>query len=195
MMQLFNQPPIADAVLERTGPWAWYRPETSPAGTGAVLESEAAILYSMAIATRPRIIAEVGIGWIGRSLDAWIAAAAWMEEQMGVRPLIYSCDIQPAAVDRAIQDHAGDATIICGDVHEMLTHIDGQIDLAFIDGSHTREAVRNDFDAMEPWLSKRAVVIFHDATSCGDEMEEIVSELADIVIPTGRGLGIWTRST
>lgn len=37
------------------------------------------------------------------------------------------------------------------------------IDLLFIDGDHTYEGVKHDFEAFKPWLSEHAIVLFHDS--------------------------------
>jgi predicted O-methyltransferase YrrM len=39
-----------------------------------------------------------------------------------------------------------------------------RIDLLFIDGDHTFDGVRADFEAFRPWLASNALVLFHDTT-------------------------------
>lgn len=38
------------------------------------------------------------------------------------------------------------------------------IDLLFIDGDHSFEGVRHDFEAFSPWLHQASLVVFHDTT-------------------------------
>jgi predicted O-methyltransferase YrrM len=38
------------------------------------------------------------------------------------------------------------------------------IDLIFIDGDHTYEGVKADFELFQPWFTEKALVVFHDTT-------------------------------
>lgn len=38
------------------------------------------------------------------------------------------------------------------------------IDMLFIDGDHTYEGVKSDFESFKPWLGENSIVMFHDST-------------------------------
>ncbi|MER8430390.1 glycosyltransferase [Mesorhizobium caraganae] len=76
---------------------------------------------------------------------------------------------------------------------------DGTIDLLHIDGLHTYEAVRHDFESWQPKLSDRSIVLFHDVTVRGDDFgvyrywEEISAGRLSLTFPHSNGLGVlWT---
>ena len=47
---------------------------------------------------------------------------------------------------------------------EAAKNWDRPIDLLFIDGDHTYEGVKTDFECFKPWLAGKALVVFHDST-------------------------------
>ena len=73
---------------------------------------------------------------------------------------------------------------------------DGSVDLLHIDGCHTYEAARHDFDTWRPKLSKRGVVLLHDTARRIDGfgvwrlLEELATERPVLEFTHGNGLAM-----
>lgn len=75
----------------------------------------------------------------------------------------YGDEIFAPVADYRQRNYADFSTLMRMRFEEAVEYFeDGSVDLLHIDGLHTYEAVRSDFETWERKLSRRAVVLFHD---------------------------------
>jgi predicted O-methyltransferase YrrM len=121
---------------------------------------------------QPRTIVELGT-YSGSSFAAFCQAV----EASGGNGHVYGIDLWQGDVHMGSFDeelyqemaqfaatrYPGIATLIRKDFNEAAASFaDGSIDLLHIDGTHTYEAVMNDFTTWSPKMSDRGVILFHD---------------------------------
>lgn len=121
---------------------------------------------------RPRILVELGT-YSGSSFAAFCQAA----EACGAGTKCYGIDLWEGDIHMGRFDeelfaevsgymaanHPGTAVLVRKDFNAAVADFaDGSIDFLHIDGTHTYEAVANDFRTWLPKMSDRGVVLFHD---------------------------------
>jgi GT2 family glycosyltransferase len=95
------------------------------------------------------------------------------------------------------QTFGGISTLLRKTFDEALKDVDeGSVDLLHIDGFHSYEAVRHDFESWEVKLSKRSIVLFHDTNVRREDFgvwkfwQELSQGRESYNFPYGNGLGV-----
>jgi predicted O-methyltransferase YrrM len=128
--------------------------------------------YELIGRLRPKTIVELGT-YSGSSLAAFCQAV----EACGLDAKCYGIDLWQGDIHMGrfeedlfqevsaymASNYPAIATLVRKDFNEAVNHFeDGSVDLLHIDGTHTFEAVSNDFNTWIPKMSDRGVVLFHD---------------------------------
>lgn len=116
---------------------------------------ELAEFLSLLIDSDPQIIVEIGVH-VGGTLYAW--------EQ--IAPRVVGIDWAP---DGPHLVKLGDSMVILGDSHDVNTVAvlreclgRRRIDCLFIDGDHTYDGVRQDYEMYSPLVRRGGLIAFHD---------------------------------
>lgn len=189
---------------------AWLEPHnlSSPAPWAGHIPFAAWLMALM----RPRTLVELGV-YSGISYLSFCQVA--MQRQIPLRAWgvdtwqgdAHAGSYDGAAILRILREqhdarYGHFSTLLQKTFDEALADIaDGSVDLLHIDGLHTYEAVRHDFESWLPKLSERAVVLFHDtAVRQGDFgvwrfWDELKQRFASLTFEHSNGLGVLLVGT
>lgn len=166
------------------------------------------IPFAMALVqmVQPRVLVELGV-FTGDSLLAFCQAV----EQLKLGTTCYGVDTWEGDPHGGVFGHevlsalrrkhdpaySGFSTLLQSTFDAAVKHFaDGSIDLLHIDGYHTYEAVRHDFETWQSKLSPRAVVLFHDINVRQRDFgvwrfwDEIAPKYPSMAFQHGHGLGV-----
>ena len=156
-------------------------------------------------AVRPKVLVELGTHW-GYSYFAFCQAV--LEERLDTRCFAVDTWRGDESAGFYDEDVHLDVSAWNGRYEEFSTLVrstfdeavasfeDGSIDLLHIDGCHTYEAVRHDFETWLPRLSARGIVLLHDTHEDSDHFgvhrlwNELRSEYPSFAFAHGHGLGL-----
>ena len=156
-------------------------------------------------ATRPKTIVELGVH-TGVSYFAFCQ----MVERLGLETRCYGVDTWLgdeqtgyygeevfADVVAHNERYASFSSLVRSTFDEAVEHFgDGRIDLLNIDGLHTYDAVKHDFETWQPKLSDCGVVLFHDTNVIEGEFgvhrlwAELIDRHPSFDFSHGHGLGV-----
>lgn len=184
---------------------AWLEPHTlsSPAPWAGHIPFAAWLMALM----RPHTLVELGV-YSGISYQAFCQAAVQYQVPLSAWGVdtwqgdAHAGHYDGASILRTLREqhdvrYGAFSTLLQKTFDEALADIaDGSVDLLHIDGLHTYEAVRHDFESWLPKLSERAVVLFHDtAVRQGDFgvwrlWDELKQRYASLTFEHSNGLGV-----
>lgn len=160
----------------------------------------------MVAAARPSLIVELGV-FMGASYCAFcdeVLRQALPTRCLGIDTFegdghagLYGAEVLSTL--RAWHDprYAGFSTLLQSTFDAALPQVaDGSVDLLHIDGLHTYEAVRHDFETWAPKMSRRGIVLFHDAVERHLDFgvwrlwDEIAPSRPHFLFEHGHGLGV-----
>ena len=164
--------------------------------------------YDLMRELAPKLFVELGVKQ-GESYFAFCQSAA--ENKINVRCYgidSWRGDVQTGNLDPEIEHEVAEYNWRYSSFSELKVMLfaeavgdfaDGSIDLLHIDGTHTYDEVKNDFETWLPKLSPNGVILFHDVVvrdggfGVWKVWEEIIGEGNSFLFEFGHGLGVWKK--
>lgn len=198
--------PFSPEVIERLATDLVFEQPALEAADSA-WNSHVPFAFWLIAALRPRVLVELGVhagvsycAFCQAILREGLASAAYGVDTWAGDP--HAGHYDGEAVLQRLRDHhdpryLGFSHLIQSSFDEARALFsDASVDLLHIDGYHTYDAVRHDFETWLSSLSNRAVLLLHDVTVRGGDFgvwrlwEEIKTRYPNFLFPYGHGLGV-----
>ena len=138
-------------------------------------------LFALVEIAKPKTIVELG-SYSGASLFGFCQAVAHLQYDTRICGVdLWEGDVHMGEfsssiyqdVSRYVDEKYPDTELIQKSFDDAsMLFSDASIDILHIDGTHTYDAVRNDFETWKPKLSDQGVVLFHDTNSVFETIGE-----------------------
>lgn len=128
---------------------------------------------------KPKVVLEIG-SWRGYSAQTWLRSFnpqlfITIEKEREAVEFIH----KRLYANKFEEDH-GMIALVESDSHEIATRDsvetllkDRKVDYLFIDGDHSYEGVKKDFEMYSPFVREGGIIAFHDALFHADKTEEV----------------------
>jgi len=145
--------------------------------SGSVMRSHVLLLYEIAFELKPENILEIGVGSKAQSTKVFLSALK--ENNKGK---LTSIDIDTRRrLYESIENEFGDYwKMIIGDSHRQDIYEkikDIEFDLIFIDGDHSYEGVKKDFEMYVPLLKDGGLILMHDTVNRREGVKDFWQEI------------------
>jgi len=145
--------------------------------SGSVMRSHALILYEFALEIKPENILEIGVGSKGQSTKIFLSA---LKENNKGR-LISIDDNKRQLLYKDIEsEFEGYWKMYVGNSHNEAIFEkvkDIEFDLMFIDGDHSYDGVKKDFEMYVPLLKDNGLVLMHDTVNNREGVKDFWKEI------------------
>lgn len=148
---------------------------------GPVFARESEVFFALARLVKPNHIIEIGIGGAASTIAFGEAL------RLNGRGHLLSIDINEKLIQRASQIFEvhrlhSHVTFIKGNssseaIRQLISAQVKQVDILFIDGDHSFDGCRSDFESYRHLLSPEALVIFHDTGPFPLSASDLVAQL------------------
>jgi len=153
---------------------------------------------------KPKVIVDLGVDW---GYSTFVFGNAVRENNLDTKVIgvdLFEGDIHTSfrntyeKVSTDIEQHSLPIELVKKDFTQYSKEFDKEIDILHIDGLHTYEAIKNDYQNWSKFVSRKGVILMHDVCIHGYGIKKFFTELyypgEKFYFTHSAGLGVLTEN-